>query len=453
MKAHRLPFIISKHSEGSPQSVELRDVAEMILGKGLRTAPVGTPLRAHRVDGNYDPHDVAAQIRDASLVLVDGVDQSAATYVELGMALALRKPVLLVIEQGTDVPSLLQPLRSLAYASQADLEGQLRWHLFAGVQGSPRLPSLFSRCGLPFEPLERNSEAASSMNGVGAFPISVEYDDSHPYALPTEWESQFRAALESQLALAKSNSIEVYDGPLARLFKCDAASGPSGLISRLDLGLQRVSYFQFLASNYCWDYLPPEEAAFLRASELQTLTDLKASVLANPLSISVCLVVRQLGREWVVFQARNTKAAFHGRQPFQCAAAGLVVQRDTERGSAVDVLGTAKRKLFRELGLDVQAQEIQILGLVRETAHLETGVVAEVTLDTQTPGEISARVHPDEVLNTIMCPLHPDNVAEFIAQRGGLPSFAPLGLASVVYSLLKRFPPSMVETAFERVRG
>jgi hypothetical protein len=79
---------------------------------------------------------------------------------------------------------------------------------------------------------------------------------------------------------------------------------------------------------------------------------------------------------------------------------------------------------------------------------LEVGLVGEVYVETDPASLWKLSADSFEVDDVIACLFTPEEYASFIQSHGGLDNFVPLGVASVVYSLLHRFSVERVEKAF-----
>jgi hypothetical protein len=163
------------------------------------------------------------------------------------------------------------------------------------------------------------------------------------------------------------------------------------------------------------------------------------------------VVAKHEDREWVLLQRRNMQKAFHGKHEYQCSAAGMVNAHRNLRPSGIDVFAAAKNELQEELGVPYREEQIAFLGLARETMNLEVGLLAEVYVEDDPAKLWKLSADSFEVLGVLACPFTPEDYASFIAERGGLDNFAPLGAAAVVYALLKHFPSERVEAAFARL--
>jgi hypothetical protein len=96
-------------------------------------------VKAVRADEIYGPGiiigDVVQQITDSQLVIADITALNANVFFEVGYALALNKPIILLAKRGTSIPFDVQAFRILFYddsiAGKAKLEEGLRNHLKA----------------------------------------------------------------------------------------------------------------------------------------------------------------------------------------------------------------------------------------------------------------------------------------------------------------------------------
>jgi hypothetical protein len=164
--------------------------------------------------------------------------------------------------------------------------------------------------------------------------------------------------------------------------------------------------------------------------------------------MSVAVIARHLGREWILIQQRNVTKTFHASRSFHASCAGMVSPQRDQRASGIDVFATAKNELMEELGLSIHDADLSVLALVREAEFGELGFVAEVSVDGNPNLLLKPAADSFETTHVFSCELTPRTVYEFVQERGGLGAFSGLGLATIVFSLLKRFPPNQIEYYF-----
>jgi 8-oxo-dGTP pyrophosphatase MutT (NUDIX family) len=215
----------------------------------------------------------------------------------------------------------------------------------------------------------------------------------------------------------------------------------------LRLTCQPTDYFTFAASNHCWDFIGAEAAQRLRAMESRYVGDLRRSVLANPLTVSVSLVIRDAHREWLVVQHRNRDKNFHGKQDFVSAAAGMVSATRDVRSGEIDVYATACNELREETGVHIDENQVLFLGLLRETTLREIGLVAEVSLDGDPHELLGPRADPFESTGFELCEATPEALAGLLRRASPIERFAPIGAGALTFSLLRRFSRERVESA------
>jgi 8-oxo-dGTP pyrophosphatase MutT (NUDIX family) len=252
---------------------------------------------------------------------------------------------------------------------------------------------------------------------------------------------------------AEANSKVLFDGELVRLRDYapvrDETAGTRGL--RLDT--QVTSYFDFVSSNHSWGNISSQAAQSLRESELvQGISSMRASQLANPLSVIVSLVLQHRGREWLVVQRRNGAKNFHGQAQFVAAAAGMVSATRDLRSGEINVFSTAVNELWEEAGLRVTETDVRFLALLRETSLRDISLVAEVALDRDPDTIVGLRADSFESLGFVACRATPEDLAEFLEENGPYERFSPVSVGAMLFSLLRRFSLDRVERALLSMR-
>jgi hypothetical protein len=274
--------------------------------------------------------------------------------------------------------------------------------------------------------------------------ISREHDRWRP---PEPWRSEFERVHLRQVEFANSTGAVLFNGDLIRVLDFtplrDERQGSRGL----RLTCQPTDYFTFAASNHCWDFIGAEAAQRLRAVESRHLGDLRQSVLANPLTVSVSLVIRDAHREWLLIQHRNRDKNFHGKHDFNCAAAGMVSATRDVRSGDIDVFATVCNELREETGVHVREDQVVFLGLLRETSLRDIGLVTEVALDSDPHELLGPRADPFESTGFELCEATPEAFAAFLQRVSPIERFAPLGAGAIIFSLLRRFSRERVESA------
>jgi hypothetical protein len=183
----------------------------------------------------------------------------------------------------------------------------------------------------------------------------------------------------------------------------------------------------------------------LRALESSNLSNLRNSVLANPLTVSISLIIRDGGKEWLVIQIRNRDKTFHGKQDFQCAAGGMVsLSRDSQSG-VLSVFSAACNELREETGLWVREDQVQFTALLRETNLREIGLVGEVVLDGSINSVLGPRADSFETSGFLTCEATPEAFGAFLRENGPRERFSPLGAGAIFFSLLRRYSLERLE--------
>src|SRR5690606_33196582 len=235
--------------------------------------------------------------------------------------------------------------------------------------------------------------------------VSMEHSKWQP---PEPWRSEFQRVHLRQLEYANSTGAVLFNGDLIRVLDFtplrDERLGTRGL----RLTCQPTDYFTFVSSNHCWDLIGTEAGQRLQAMESQHVTNLRRSVLANPLTVSVSLVIRDAHREWLLVQHRNRDKNFHGKQDFVSAAAGMVSATRDVRSGEIDVYATVCNELREETGVHAREDQVLFLGLLRETSLREIGLVAEVALDGDPHELLGPRADPFESTGFELCEATPE---------------------------------------------
>lgn len=265
---------------------------------------------------------------------------------------------------------------------------------------------------------------------------------------PTPWVPRFKRVLTAQLNKAKKHGLVLYNGKLIRVRDYIPVRDEETRTRYIRLEVELTDYYTFVSTNYASEFLPAKQAQELWEAERNNFRDLRNSRLANPLTVNVAVVARHLGREWILIQQRNITKTFHASRSFHASCAGMVSPQRDQRASGIDVFAAAKNELIEELGLSVHDDDLSFLALVREAEFGELGLVAEVCVDGNPNLLLRPAADSFETTHVLACELTPRTVYEFVQERGGLRAFSGLGLATIIFSLLKRFPPAQIERYF-----
>jgi hypothetical protein len=127
---------------GKPRAfvvMQFSDPYDQVYSDVVRTVCEGFNLQTIRADEIYGPgliiSDVVDQLQRAQVVIADITPVNANVYFEVGYALALNKPIILLAKKGTDLPFDVKAFRVLFYedsiAGKAKVEEGLSRHLRA----------------------------------------------------------------------------------------------------------------------------------------------------------------------------------------------------------------------------------------------------------------------------------------------------------------------------------
>lgn len=392
------------------------------------------------------------RLSGAQYVIADTTYGDARTYMLLGFALANRKQILHLHGDHVRPHPRIPGVSSKIYSSPAELKSYLEQVLgFISLSGDgqpPELRDFMQRCGFPLIVLEGDGRYGYSLpTQYGERPIYVGVADEK-FMVPEPWRSEFARVRQRQLDYALTSGSVLFNGELVRMLDYvplrDERLGTRGI--RIDA--QLTDYFTFVSSNHCWDYIGPEAAIRLREQEVRDLGNMRTSVLANPLTVSVSLIVRDGGREWMLIQRRNRDKNFHGKQDFTCAAAGMVSASRDRRSGEIDVYATACNELREETGIRVRDEQIVFLGLLRESQLREVGLVSEVAMHGDASKLLGPRPDAFEAKGFVLCEANPEAFAQFLRNNLPVSRFAPLSAGALIFSLLRRFSRERVEAAF-----
>jgi hypothetical protein len=393
-------------------------------------------------------------IRECSFVICDTTGNRPNCYLELGYALGYGKKVIILHNQNHEPPAFnIRGRPIIFYRGYGELKEKLvaaikAAHLNLEPDTVQDVEDFFQRCGLPIVPLEGDGRYDYRISSTAGPPIMVDAPSQRLFVPPPPWTERFQRVLSAQINKAKEQGLVLYNSNLLRVRDYIPVREEETRTRYIRLEVELTDYYTFVSSNYASEFLPPEEAQELWEAERKSFRDLRKSRLANPLTMSVAVIALHLGREWILIQQRNVSKTFHASRSFHASCAGMVSPTRDRRASGIDVFATAKNELMEELGLSVQDDDLSVLALVRETEFGELGFVAEVSLDGDPNLLLKPAADSFETTRVLLCELTPRAVYGFIKEHGGLEAFSALGIATIVFALLKRFPPNQIESAF-----
>ena len=393
-------------------------------------------------------------IQRCPYLIIDTTGNHARTCLLYGYALAHRKPVVHVHRARSRPPVRVASSQSpWIYSGPDDLREYLSrvvtyYQSRYADAGGGVLEDFMVRCGFPLLVLEGDGRYQYALPpNRGDRPVYVSLTRQDKFRPPEPWRSEFRQVLRRQIEHAKAAGEVLFNGDLVRLLDYHPMRDERSRTRGIRLDCQPTDYYSFVSSNHCWDFVSVEVSDRLRTIEQQDLSSLRTSVLANPLTVSVSLILDHKGKEWIVIQHRNRNKNFHGKQDFQCAAGGMVSATRDLRTGGIDLYATAVNELEEEVGLKVREEQVVFLGLLRETRLREVGLVAEVEVDADPGRLLTPRGDTFESLRFTVCEASPEAFADFLRANGPRERFAPLGVAAILFSLLRRYSPERVEAA------
>jgi hypothetical protein len=399
----------------------------------------------------YVPEKILDSIKECSFVICDTTGNRPNCYFELGYALAHQKYVILVHEKHSEEePHFdLRGYPYYLYQGIDDLRSELERRIkFVFGEDHERdshpISDFFERCKTPIVSLDGDKSYEYRLDEFGNSKIQITQPNKK-FKPPSAWIKVFNKSLKRQLDYAEKNGGVLWNGDLVRLKDYHPIRDETTGDRSLRLDVEKSDYYTFISSNYSWEFLTNKEGDNLRKYELENILNLKDSVLCNPLTVSVSLVIQHKGINWVLIQRRNIKKVSHARQEFQCSAAGMVsLQRDnTTHG--VDIYRTVINEVEEELGIRLREDQIAIRGLIREINCFEVTFVAEAEVHASPDEILKPSADSFEVSKVYACKLTPEDYAMFIKQNGGINNFTPAGLAAILFSLMKRFPFERIE--------
>jgi hypothetical protein len=467
MKERRLPFVIMSFKE-DPRLTDAFELAikpaiQSVLDlseEDIRRIRIDEATALERYPASSLPcisEKILESIRNSLFVVCDTTGNRPNCYFELGYALAHRKHIFLLHRENAGDPHFNIKGRPIIFYTGASelrekLEEAISNHFGKHVAPSVfEIEDFFDRCGLPLLPLEGDAKYDYRISEMGEIPIRLDLVTDKKYSAPKRWRKIFNEVLAKQLEAAGAEGNVLFNGDLVRLreFRPLRDERINARFIRLDV--EPTDYYTFISSNHAWPQLDMSHAEELRKMECGIMHNLKSSILANALTVSVSVIVKHEGKEWVLIQERNIEKVFHCKQRFQCSAAGMVSAHRDQRSHGIDVFATAKNELEEELGVAFREDQIRFLGLLRETRNYEVGLVAEIFVSMDPNKLLKPRADSFEVIRVRACEFTPEAYARFIRTNGGISNFVPLGVGAIVYSLLKRFPAERIEASMSSV--
>lgn len=396
--------------------------------------------------GHWDIERVAR----AQYVLIDLTDLPPVGIALLGAAVAYKKRLILLSSNQSDVSRGLgswPDLTPWVFNNTAHLASYLEHRLDYEIHSREARPLMgaFERLGVNIQLLE--GDGVYTYAGRDALKVHLR---NEPWTYPYHWNDVFTAVLEEQRKDAHQRGAVFFNGDLLRVV--DYVPDRDETLGRrsLRLILQPTDYEHFVASNYSWDHLPPRQQAVLRKEEIESLTTLRGSNLANPLTVFISLVVRDAGKDWIVVQQRNAAKAFHGRYDYQCSAAGMVsASRDVLSGE-VSPASAAANELREETGVWVDPASVSFLALARELECFEIGLLGEVQIEGNISNVLGLAADTFESTGFEVIEAVPSSFASwFVANQVGN-RMGALSLGTVLLSLARRHSLESIEAALLR---
>lgn len=222
--------------------------------------------------------------------------------------------------------------------------------------------------------------------------------------------------------------------------------------SRLVLSMQPTWYWSMLGTNMSigravglFNWNPG-------ASEGRDPTVLRTSLLANPLTVNVCILSGDAIPQ--VLLQRRGRAVSLGKQTLQISAAGFV-DVDDARGEAGAAWTAALREIQEETGIVVHCglrpQDLRWVALCRTTGTYLPGLCGIIELS-NVAGTLDP--HPtkeaEEIDGYEWWDFTPEYILGTVKERGGWSAWVPLGAAALVSALVMRYGSAAVIAAWLR---
>lgn len=261
--------------------------------------------------------------------------------------------------------------------------------------------------------------------------------------------------LEEKKRITDEQALVLFNGRLARLFEYRPFRDDVAGLRRLELRIQPTDYYTFLATNHALESSLTSEAkrAGLVAVESLSITNLRESILANPITVTINIITSEPdGTERLLVQRRNTNKVMHCWQKWQAGAAGMVSSQPDPSSSIPDPFFTAAvHEVKQETGIEVADKDIIFLALARETRFFEVGLLGEVRVRRSYSELLESIEDPFEADEFVSIPFTPQDFVRFLRQIGrqelgspaeygkeleaGINSYVPLALTAAVLSL------------------
>ena len=333
---------------------------------------------------------------------------------------------------------------------------------------------------------ERIGVHAVILEGDGIY----EYDDSIPAKVRVRWNPDLydlsklpseelqklcAKVRDDKIRTAQEQNRTLYNGLLARIVDYTPIRDEREGFRGLDIRLRQTDYHTYLATNHAITSTFAEEVkrSDLLKAERQSATNLRDSVLANAIAVTLNVITTESdGTHRLIVQKRNLTKVAHGfRYKWTASAAGMVnMPDDTSTTLPNPIFAAAIREIKQEIGLEVKADQVVFLGLVRDTDFFEVSFVGEVRVQQgyrTILGDIEDHFEADRFEAVRFTPY---DVAEFLRQKGtedlngepkpkshraqvakGVQTYAPVSLAGICMSLVHEYGSARkVEDAFTK---
>jgi hypothetical protein len=448
----KFPSLLIDHSDSAAEQIWDDGYAPALSAAlNLPRQDVEQLNLCHKAGSGIDvAHWQLDRVRNAPYLIADLTAPSRNTLVLVGYALANHKRTILMHSRRSGATARMGDVSSRPYDDVTALRNYIahivEYEDSRTVTRTEKLRDFFPRCGFPLLVLEGDGHYEYSLGrALYQLPIQVTVDMTE-FEPPEPWRGEFAVALDRKKEQAAASHAVFFNGELVRVRDYTPERNEMTGFRGVRIDGQRTDYFTFVSSNHCWDVISVESAERLRALEDAHPSDLRDSVLANPLTVSISLVIRDGGKEWLIMQRRNRDKTSHGKQDFQCAAAGMVsLTRDISSG-VVNVFSAACNELREETGIWVREDQVQFTALLRETKLREVGLVGEVALDGDMDSLLGPRADSFESSGFLACEATPEAFGEFLRANRPRERFTPLGAGAIFFSLLRRYSLERVDS-------
>jgi 8-oxo-dGTP pyrophosphatase MutT (NUDIX family) len=211
-------------------------------------------------------------------------------------------------------------------------------------------------------------------------------------------------------------------------------------------------YYTFLGTNVSAAYGAAASRPWLVTAEARDITDLRGSVLANPLTVNVAIVVDRNASDYVLIQHRGRGVALGGER-FQVSAAGFVDLADVRGRGAVGPWIAAAREAVEETGIALPPSSVRFDALCRTRLAFAMGLCGVAHVEDPAQAVQSAEEDAFEVSGYEWWRWEPDAVFEKILEAGGWASFNIVGACALVHGLAAEFGADRVRSTWsEAVR-